>query len=76
MQNEEQKDEQPTEAGMAQNPMLGEVCRFIDIPQQGFFIYEGVKLCRFGPYGMGVDANGTVAKRLGPDVLVNRANFT
>lgn len=57
------------------NTLLNEVCRFGDIEQGKFFIYEGVKLCRFGCYGMGIDANGTVAKKLSDDTEVVKANF-
>jgi hypothetical protein len=57
------------------NTLLNKVCRFVDIEQGKFFIYEGVKLCRFGCYGMGIDINGTVSKKLSDDTEVVKANF-
>ena len=57
------------------NTLLNEVCRFGDIEQGKFFIYEGLKLCRFGCYGMGIDVNGNVAKKLSDDTKVVKANF-
>lgn len=67
-----QKEQVSNSAQIAQN---GEVL-FSDIPQQGFFIYQGVKLMKFGNYGMGVDANGTVAKVFSNDMKVIKADFT
>jgi hypothetical protein len=44
---------------------------FSEIPQQGFFMLgiswvEQIKLCKFGKYGMGIDAKGTVANEIPP----------
>lgn len=44
---------------------------FEKIPQQGIFMLgvswvEQVKLCKFGKYGMGIDANGSVVKEINP----------
>lgn len=64
-----------TKASNDGNTLLNEVCRFGHIEQGKFFIYEGVKLCHFGCYGMGIDANGTVAKKLSDDTEVVKANF-
>jgi hypothetical protein len=75
MNNKEQKIETSTEAAIDGNTLLNEVCRFADIEQGKFFIYEGVKLCRFGCYGMGIDINGTVAKKLSNDTEVVKANL-
>ena len=75
MNNKEQKVEPSTEPAIVGNTLLNEVCRFGDIEQGKFFIYEGVKLCRFGCYGMGIDSNGTVAKKLSDDTEVVKANF-
>ena len=71
----EQKEQVSNSAQIAQNGLLGEVL-FSDIPQQGFFIYQGVKLMKFGKYGMGVDINGTVAKVFSDDMKVIKADFT
>ena len=68
---DELKHDTPTDG----NTLLNEVCRFGDIEQGKFFIYEGVKLCRFGCYAMGIDANGIVAKKLSDDTKVVKANF-
>jgi len=65
------KHQSPNDA----KPLLNEVCLFGDIEQGKFFIHEGVKLCRFGCYGMGIDVNGTVAKKLSDDTEVVKANF-
>ena len=36
---------------------------FSDIEEHGFFTHNGVKLCKFGKYGMGVDSQGAVARK-------------
>ncbi|MCB0451047.1 MAG: hypothetical protein KDC97_13100 [Confluentibacter sp.] len=69
------KDELKNETANGGNTLLNEVCCFGDIEQGKFFIYEDVMLCRFGCYGMGIDANGTVAKKLSDDTEVVKANF-
>ena len=71
MGNDNLKNQSPNDA----KPVLNEVCRFGDIEQGKFFIYEGVKLCRFGCYGMGIDTNGTCAKKLSDYTEVVKANF-
>jgi hypothetical protein len=69
------KDEFKHQTANEGNTLLNKVCFFGDIEQGKFFIYEGVKLCKFGCYGMGIDINGTVAKKLSDDTKVVKANF-
>lgn len=37
---------------------------FSDIEQQGFFIYEGILFCKMGPYGVGINLDAHVFKKL------------
>ena len=49
---------------------IKDICRFIDIENNKFFIHEEIKLCKFGTYGMGIDANGSIAKKFKGNELV------
>lgn len=43
---------------------INTVITFKEIPEHGFFIYNGTKLCKFGLYGVGVDSSGPIFHKL------------
>lgn len=51
-----------------------DVCEFNDIEQGKFFIHEGITLCRFGSYGMGIGKDGKIAMTIPKHTKVIRVN--